>query len=387
MNKRIIFLFLGILLLAINAIAEETTSTSTANSQSSFSYIINDNSEFNSLDSPIVGNLAPYTNVPSLYRNQAEMKTNLDQDNNTKFLDRLMFKNKIKLKIVEAYAYHYLFNRAVSTGEIAVDRSDDELCFLPEIPIGDDVWPTATIRIEKEEGTQSFDRVICTALEQAFKKSDKSKYFTVKYEISDYSQVGNKGIGGGATITKDSGGSTAISGGMSLGASKAKGNVFKGGYYEVTFWNRGKSALTSALPAAPSVKKKTAEALDLSEIVKSKEVFFAFDDYKIITLEQKSAIDFNVNLLADTITTLAPGKKIYVIGGTSKEGTDDYNIKLGKNRAQTVARAYAKGLVEMGINEELVLDKLRFVSMGEFFPNYYKLDSNRRVWLLIGNEM
>jgi len=252
---------------------------------------------------------------------------------------------------------------------------------------GDDVWPTATIRIEKEEGTQSFDRVICTALEQAFKKSDKSKYFTVKYEISDYSQVGNKGIGGGATITKDSGGSTAISGGMSLGASKAKGNVFKGGYYEVTFWNRGKSALTSALPAAPSVKKKTAEALDLSEIVKSKEVFFAFDDYKIITLEQKSAIDFNVNLLADTITTLAPGKKIYVIGGTSKEGTDDYNIKLGKNRAQTVARAYAKGLVEMGINEELVLDKLRFVSMGEFFPNYYKLDSNRRVWLLIGNEM
>jgi len=135
MNKRIIFLFLGILLLAINAIAEETTSTSTANSQSSFSYIINDNSEFNSLDSPIVGNLAPYTNVPSLYRNQAEMKTNLDQDNNTKFLDRLMFKNKIKLKIVEAYAYHYLFNRAVSTGEIAVDRSDDELCFLPEIPI------------------------------------------------------------------------------------------------------------------------------------------------------------------------------------------------------------------------------------------------------------
>lgn len=385
--RKIIFLFLGILLLTVNALAEETTSTSTANSQSSFSYIINDNSEFKSLDSPIVGNLAPYTNVPSLYRNQTEMKTNLDQDNNTKFLDRLMFKNKIKLKIVEAYAYHYFLNRAVSTGEIAVDRSDDELCFLLEIPIGDDVWPTATIRIEKEEGIESFERIICTALEQAYNKSDKSKYFTIKYEISDYSQVGNKGIGGGATITKDSGGSTAISGGMSLGASKAKGNVFKGGYYEITFWNRGKSALTSALPAAPSVKKKTAEVLDLSEIVKSKEVFFAFDKYEIKTPEQKTAVDFNVSLLADTITTLAPGKKIYVIGGTSKEGTDDYNIKLGKNRAQTVARAYAKGLVEMGISEDLILDKIRFVSMGEFFPNYQKLDSNRRVWLLIGNEM
>lgn len=387
MNKKIAVLFFGILLLAINVSADEnTTSTSTANSNSSFSYIINDNSEFKSLDSPIVGNLAPYVNVPSLYRNQAEMKTNLDQDNNTKFLDRLMFKNKIKLKIVDAYAYHYFFNKAVSTGEIAVDRSDDELCFLPEIPIGDDVWPTATIRIEKEEGIESFERIICTALEQAYKKSDKSKYFTIKYEISDYSQVGNKGIGGGATITKDSGGSTAISGGMSLGASKAKGNVFKGGYYEITFWNRGKSALISPVPTAPRVEKKMSEILDLTEI-QSKEIFFAFDKFAINTREQQKAIDFNVGLLAEKIGKLPPGKMIYVIGGTSKEGTDNYNIILGKNRAQTVARAYAKGLLETGIAEDLILSKIRFVSMGEFFPNYQQLDSNRRVWLMIGNEM
>ncbi|MDO8260834.1 MAG: hypothetical protein Q7T50_05065, partial [Candidatus Magasanikbacteria bacterium] len=359
MKKLIGFILFICLAIVPFASAEETT-TSTANAQSSFNYIINDNSEFKSLESPIVSNLAPYTNVPSLYRSQTDIKTSLDQDNNTKFLDKLMFKNKIKMKIMEAYAYRYFFNRAVSTGEIAIDRSDENLCFLEEVPVGDDVWPTATIRIEKEEGIESFDRVICTALKQAYDKSDKSKYFTIKYEISDYSQVGNKGIGGGATITKDTGGATALSGGMSLGMSKAKGNVFKGGYYEITFWNRGKSALVSLAPVVPEIKKKNSENLGLSEI-KSKEVFFAFAKYAINTREQQEAINQNISLLAEKITTLPQGKKIYIIGGTSKEGTDNYNIILGKNRAQTVARAYAKGLLEMGISEALILDKLRFV--------------------------
>ena len=165
--------------------------------------------------------------------------------------------------------------------------------------------------------------------------------------------------------------------------SSAKGNVFKGGYYEITFWNRGKSALISAVP---SIEKRKTQNIDLTEI-ESKEVFFAFDKYEINTTEQKAAIDFNIKLLARQINNLAPGKMIYVIGGTSKEGTDNYNIILGKNRAQTVARAYAKGMVEMGISKDLILNKIRFVSMGEFFPNYQKLDSNRRAWLLIGNEM
>lgn len=382
MKKLVCFILLYLAITPF-AFAEETASTSTANAQSSFSYIINDNSEFKSLESPIVSNLAPYTNVPSLYRNQSDIKTSLDQDNNTKFLDKLMFKNKIKMKIMEAYSYHYFFNRAVSTGEIAIDRSDENLCFLEEVPVGDDVWPTATIRIEKEEGIESFDRVICTALKQAYDKSDKSKYFTIKYEISDYSQVGNKGIGGGATITKDTGGATALSGGMSLGMSKAKGNVFKGGYYEITFWNRGKSALVSS---APKVDKKPSRNLDLTEI-ESKEVFFAFDSYEINDPKQIAAIEFNIQLIAEKINKLGPGKKIYVIGGTSEEGTDDYNIKLGKNRAKTVASLYSQGLINLGISEDVILNKLRYVSMGEVFPNYQKLDSNRRVWLLIGNKM
>ena len=381
--KKLACFILIYLAIAPFAFAEETASTSTAKAESNFSYIINDNSKFESLDSPMVNNLTPHTSIPSLYRNQTELKTSLDQDNNTKFLDKLMFKNKIKLKIVGAYAYGHFFNKAVSTGEIAIDRSDDFIEFLPEVPAGDDVWPTATIRVEKEKGLEAFDRVICTALEQAYEKSDKSKFFTIKYEISDYSQVSNKGIGGGATVTKDIGGSSALSSGVTVGMSSAKGNVFKGGYYEITFWNRGKSALISAVP---SIEKRKTQNIDLTEI-ESKEVFFAFDKYEINTTEQKAAIDFNIKLLARQINNLAPGKMIYVIGGTSKEGTDNYNIILGKNRAQTVARAYAKGMVEMGISKDLILNKIRFVSMGEFFPNYQKLDSNRRAWLLIGNEM
>lgn len=163
MKKLIGFILFICLAITPFASAEETASTSTANAQSNFSYIINDNSKFESLDSPMVNNLTPHTSIPSLYRNQTELKTSLDQDNNTKFLDKLMFKNKIKLKIVGAYAYGHFFNKAVSTGEIAIDRSDDFIEFLPEVPAGDDVWPTATIRVEKEKGLEAFDRVICTA--------------------------------------------------------------------------------------------------------------------------------------------------------------------------------------------------------------------------------
>lgn len=382
MKKLVCFILLYLTITPF-AFAEETASTSTANAQSNFNYIINDNSKFESQESPIVTSLAPNANVPNLYRNQTEMKTSLDQDNNTKFLTSLMFKNKIKLNIVKAYSYSHFFNKAISTGEIAIDRSNDFIEFLPEIPVGDDVWPTAHRRNVKKEGDESFDRVICTALEEAYEKSDNSRYFTIKYEICDFSQVSNKGIGAGATFTKDIGGSTALSSGVTVGASSAKGNVFKGGYYEITFWNRGKSALVSS---APKVDKKPSRNLDLTEI-ESKEVFFAFDSYKIIDPKQIAAIEFNIQLIAEKINKLGPGKKIYVIGGTSEEGTDDHNIKLGKNRAETVAKLYSQGLMSLGISEDVILNKLRYVSMGEVFPNYQKLESNRRVWLLIGNKM
>lgn len=174
-----------------------------------------------------------------------------------------------------------------------------------------------------------------------------------------------------------------MSSGVTVGMSSAKGNVFRGGYYEITFWNRGKSALVSL---APKVDKKPSRNLDLTEI-ESKEVFFDFDSYTVDKTEQLEAIKYNAELLAEKIVSLASNKRIYVIGGTSEEGTDKYNIILGGNRAHAVSQLYAQNLIDLGIDEKLILDKLRFMSMGEVFPEYKKIDKNRRVWLLVGNKM
>lgn len=377
MKKLIGFILIICLTFPPLAFAEVVSSAS--NSSSSFIYSIQDNSTFKSVESPMVTNLAPNANVPSLYRNQSEMKTSLDMDNNTKFLTSLMFKNKIKLNIVKAYSYSHFFNKAISTGEIAIDRSNDFIEFLPEIPVGDDVWPTAHRRNVKKEGDESFDRVICTALEEAYEKSDNSRYFTIKYEICDFSQVSNKGIGAGATFTKDIGGSTALSSGVTVGASSAKGNVFKGGYYEITFWNRGKSALVSS---APKAEEKESKKTDVGVIPEAAEIFFDFDSY-VIKADQYQAIEKNVEIVEIILKKILPNEVICFVGSTCKIGKREYNQNLGDYRSEEVYVATMRRLHEKGYDLDVIGSKIQFCSKGKLFPESIENEKNRKVTLNI----
>lgn len=114
---------------------------------------------------------------------------------------------------------------------------------------------------------------------------------------------------------------------------------------------------------------------DESKLVDQKQVYFP-----------DIAFDFNKHTLNDLgksrvrqaaqILSAQPGLKVVVEGHTDYIGTDEYNMKLGQRRADTVA----KELAELGVDSQ----RLSIVSFGEGKPLFTEQEdwaraANRRV--------
>jgi len=388
MKKFLIFI---VFIFCCNGIAfadggANTNSASTANA--SFSYISN-GGDFTSIESPnlIQANKMDGSNIgiPGAYRGTFSTQSLFMEDFEFKVLRDSRWGNEISLEEIKHVSNWHIFNNAIETGKKPTEVNEESIKILPYIPSGVQAVSYCYVPIKNEDFPL---RSMYTAIEDAWKKGGKPKNFSILYRtapvtIGKVLAFGLAGVNSTAHAGSSEPGKSVSSGAFGSGFGTAKSWVEPGGAFLIIGWE--KAGENPAIKVTTE-EKPAANKLNLIE-VKSKEVFFAFNSYKINTPEQMAAIDYNAKIIANAIANLEPGKKIYVIGGTSEEGTFDYNIKLGKNRALTVSRLYAQKLKEMGASEELILSSLRFMSMGEYFPNYQKLESNRRAWLLIGNEM
>lgn len=373
MKKSGFLILLFLLISVVSVFAEDYGTTVDAQANSTMSYEVTDQSKHNYISSPIITDLTPDIGTPFVYRNQSGRQSSFDEDFNIKEMTSLFDKNVIKLDIVRSYSYHWRRNKAISTKEVAIDRNGTEIELLTTVPQGKDIWQTSFVRFKKNDEDESLERLICTYLKQAYDASDESRYFSIHYEVSDFSQVDQKGLGGGAVFSHSSGGDKAISSGLTIGKAKAKGNVFKGGYFEITFWNKGKS----------DTVQEHQNLMRIGRVDNIGDVFFDFDSSEIKHDSQIKAIKQITDGVEILLKDIQPNMTLFFLGSASEEGTIRYNKELGKKRAHAVYLIVMRNLHQRGYDLDKIGETIQFDSKGELFPDSIHNEKNRKTSLYV----
>jgi outer membrane protein OmpA-like peptidoglycan-associated protein len=228
---------------------------------------------------------------------------------------------------------------------------------------------------------------VYTSLHKAWEKGKKPKNAIILYKVTPITEGDIKALGlAGVNSTAHAGsepGKSVSSGAFGSGWGSAKSWVWDSCYYLVIFFNKSGDNLTASSPKA---KKQASKVIKNTREIKTQNVYFDFDSSEIDSEKQIKTIEYNTQILKDILPKLSQNQKIYIVGCTSDEGSNEYNIILGENRAYEVAKAYAENLQKY-FNPNFVLDKIKFVSMGELFPQYKKLKNNRRTYIIIAEEL
>lgn len=381
--KRFILCLLIILVTPLQLHAE---STATADANLDFEYIVEGGTYYSTeapnliqagkVDGSNVGHVGAYwdkekgdASLPNLYRDMGFHIADLGYE-------------YIDISIMKEMSDFYFFNSAESTGVSPLERAFDKIKILDHFPKGPNI-----LEVSYNYGrTKKHDELpigkVYTLTKQAWKKGDHAKNVLILYRVTpitkgDILALGLAGVNSTAHAGSSEPGKSVTSGAFGTGIGTAQSFVWNGCYYLIIFFNQSDTKVAQATPKKPLIK--------ISQVVKTTNVFFDFDSAEIYSEKQLATIKTNAELIAQKLKKLSPEQKIFIVGCTSEEGTDDYNIVLGGNRAHNVALAYCQILLD-DFSPEFLNDKIKYLSMGEISPSYAKREKNRRTYILVGEE-
>lgn len=381
--KKFILCLLIIVILPIQTMAE---SSATADANLDFNYVTE--GTYYSTESPnlIQAGKTDGSNIttPNAYWNNGKGDAglpNLYRDLGFHIAD--IGTNTIDIDVMKKMASFYFFNSAISTGVSPLEKSDMAINILNHFPKGKNIKEVSCAYGRSKKHDELPMRKLYTLLEQAWEEGKKPKNVLILYKVTpitkgDILALGLAGVNSTAHAGSSEPGKSVTSGAFGTGIGTAQSWVWNGCYYLVIFFNQSDNIATTS----NTVTKKP---LKVSELIKTKNVSFAFDSYNIDSKEQQEIINRNAEIIAQKLQKLGPNQKIYIVGGTSDEGSDKYNLILGENRAYAVATAYIS-LLSNDFTAEFLSDKIRYVSIGEIKPDYEKKEENRRTFLLVAEK-
>ncbi len=277
------------------------------------------------------------------------------------------------------------------------NNPDDRIVPLEYWPWGAEIVSISKVTLEKFEFNieRAKNEALVRGLEASKsaksasgKKHNGARFCALLHNLRHDTENGGYGIGGtiiAGNVLK-SGDNFLAGGGGGSGFGHFKSYIWPDPTYKVIFFDRYVSYDESERNRRSKINVNLIVARRI-EKVRCPHVQFDHNS-SVVTNDQMVAIE----CMDEKISAESLGEFDYwaLVGGTSEEGTKDYNLPLSSDRAERVNIILARKALDRGEPIEWVQYRIRHHAKGELFPNYKEKEppsdktesKNREVYLV-----
>lgn len=329
-----------------------------------------------------------YASIPGAYRNNLLGDKNLPKllrDLGYRiFTESSWHKNGVSVRELENLSTWWNNSQTIASGIMPSAVSDNRLMLLSYWPNGEMIKEVAESKNIIEDEADIPNSILANAMLDAWNKGGHPKYYTVLYRIKDVTHgdvlaLGTAAVSGFAHGPAENAGERVTTGAIGSGIGTAESFVWKGLEFLVVGWNQ--------IPENKTTLAQKNTDINFSEIP-SQALFFEFDSWEISTEKQYAAAAEHAEKIRQTLPKLKANEYIYIVGGTSQEGSFRYNDYLGQQRAKTEADLLIKLLNKTsGLDTAYLQAKIKHCSMGKHFPDYKQIPKNQRNYLVLVKKL